>query len=224
MTPAAAPLLRLTLVRHGETTGQSSLRYYGATDVPLSADGEAQMRRAGATLAGERFTAVYSSSLCRARRGAELVTGGRCAVVALAAFDEVDFGRWEGLTRDEIAARDPQAFRDWQADPEQVVYPEGECRRAFQRRVSKALHALLDDAPGDHLLLVAHRGIIAVALAELLGLDAAARRALQIDLGSIHVMVREHGRWRAERVNHVPSAPPPLACDSARAAVRGEPA
>ena len=29
-------LTRLILVRHGETEGQSSIRYYGVTDVPLS--------------------------------------------------------------------------------------------------------------------------------------------------------------------------------------------
>jgi broad specificity phosphatase PhoE len=82
---------RLTMVRHGETTGQSSVRYYGATDVPLSALGEAQMRDAGAALAGEVFDAVYSSRLQRSQRGAMLVSGGRQRPTPLAAFDEVDY-------------------------------------------------------------------------------------------------------------------------------------
>ena len=34
----------LFLVRHGETTGQSSVRLYGATDVPLSDLGREQVR------------------------------------------------------------------------------------------------------------------------------------------------------------------------------------
>jgi len=194
--------LRLTLVRHGETTGQSSVRYYGATDVPLSADGEAQMRRAGAALAGQRFDAVYSSRLSRARRGAELVIGR--SPTPIAAFDEVDFGRWEGWTRDEIAARDSEQFHRWQADPEGFAYPEGECRRAFRRRVAVGLDALLARPAGPHLLLVVHRGVIAVAFAELLGLGATERRALDIALGSIHVLARAGGRWRAERINDVP--------------------
>ncbi|MDX2165849.1 MAG: histidine phosphatase family protein [Deltaproteobacteria bacterium] len=181
-------------MRHGETTGQSSIRYYGATDVPLSPVGEAQMRRAGAALAGQRFDAVYSSCLSRARRGAELVA--QCAPTPVAAFDEVHFGRWEGLTRDEIAARDPQLFARWQADPERFAYPDGECRRAFQRRVSDGLAALLAAPVGPHRLLVVHRGVIAVALAELLGLDPAQRRALDIGLGSIHMLARDAHGWR----------------------------
>jgi broad specificity phosphatase PhoE len=194
---------RLVLVRHGETTGQSSVRYYGATDVPLSRLGEAQMRHAGAALAGETFDAVYSSRLQRSRRGAMLVSGGRHQPTPLAAFDEVDFGRWEGWTREEIAARDPEAFAGWQQDPEHFVYPGGECRQAFRQRVAAGLATLLADPDGERLLLVVHRGIIAVTLAELLDLRADERRSLEIDLGSIHVLRRDGARWRAEQLNAV---------------------
>ena len=38
---------RLILVRHGETEGESSIRYHGRTDVALSELGRAQMRLAG---------------------------------------------------------------------------------------------------------------------------------------------------------------------------------
>ena len=194
---------RLVLVRHGETTGQSSVRYYGATDVPLSRVGEAQMRHAAAALAGERFDAVYASRLQRSRRGAALVAGERHVPTAVAAFDEVDFGDWEGWTREEIATRAPQEFGRWQADPERFVYPGGECRQAFRRRVVSGLAEMLAGAPGERVLVVVHRGVIAVALAELLGLGAGDRRSLEIDLGSIHVLNREGGGWRAERLNAV---------------------
>lgn len=194
---------RLVMVRHGETTGQSSIRYYGATDVPLSALGEAQMRRAGAALARETFDAVYASRLQRSQRGAALVAGATHAPRPVAAFDEVSFGDWEGWTREEIAARAPDAFARWQADPERFVYPGGECRQAFHRRVASGLADVLATAPGPRLLLVVHRGVIAVALAELLELDAAARRALDIGLGSIHVLTRDAGSWRAEQLNAV---------------------
>jgi broad specificity phosphatase PhoE len=192
---------RLVLVRHGETAGQSSVRYYGATDVPLSSLGEEQMRRAGVALAHERFAEVCASRLRRSRLGAALVAGDRPR--ALAAFDEVHFGRWEGWTREEIAARDPDAFRRWQADPETFVYPDGECRQAFRRRVVAGLDALLARHRGDGLLLVVHRGVIAVALAELLRLAPAQRRPLAIDLGSIHVLTRGGDGWRPEVLNAV---------------------
>lgn len=194
---------RLVLVRHGETAGQSSIRYYGSTDVPLSRLGEEQMRRAGAALASERFDAVFSSRLRRSRQGAALVAGEHLRPKPLAAFDEVDFGDWEGRTREEIAAHDPEAFQRWEADPEVFVYPGGECRQDFRSRVAHGLAGLLARPNGECLLLVVHRGVIAVALAELLRLDAPARRALDIALGSVHVLVRADDRWVAERLDAV---------------------
>ena len=193
--------MRVTLVRHGETTGESSIRYYGATDVPLSALGEAQMRRAGAALASERFDAVVSSRLQRSRRGAELVAGRE--PLAIAAFDEVDFGRWEGWTREEIKARDADNYRLWERQPDTFVYPEGECRQAFRRRVRAGFAALLAAAPGDNLLLIVHRGVIATILADLLALTPEARRELEIDLGSIHVVARSVETWRADVLNRI---------------------
>jgi broad specificity phosphatase PhoE len=194
---------RLTLVRHGETTGQSSIRYYGATDVPLSALGEDQMHRAGAALAQERFDAVLSSRLRRSRDGAALVVRRRLAPRPIAAFDEVHFGRWEGWTREEIATRDAEQYRRWQSDPEGFVYPGGECRLAFHRRVAAALAAVLAEPSARHMLLVVHRGVIAVILTELLHLSPVERRGLAIDLGSIHVVSRDAREWRAEVLNRV---------------------
>jgi broad specificity phosphatase PhoE len=194
---------RLTLVRHGETVGQSSVRYYGATDVPLSALGEAQMRRAGSALAQERFDAVWSSRLRRSRDGASLVAQHRLEPRPVAAFDEVHFGRWEAWTREEIASRDAEQYERWQRDPERFVYPGGECRQTFHRRVAAGLAEVLAEPAGGNLLLVVHRGVIAVILAELLHLSATERRALAIDLGSIHVLVRDARDWRAEVLNRV---------------------
>ena len=83
------------------------------------------------------------------------------------------------------------------------MYPGGECRRAFQQRVAAGLGAVLADPPGTNLLVVVHRGVIAVLLAELLGLSPSARRRLEIDLGSIHVVVARPGAWQPEVLNLV---------------------
>ena len=49
-------LRRIVLVRHGETVGNSSVRFHGSTDVALSDEGRAHMRDAQKrqrTLAGQ---------------------------------------------------------------------------------------------------------------------------------------------------------------------------
>lgn len=195
--------LRITLVRHGETTGQSSIRYYGATDVALSAHGEEQMRRVGTALAAHRFDRVFTSELQRSRRAAALIRAEEGAATPVPSFNEVDFGRWEGWTRDEIAARDPEHFAHWQRDGESFTYPGGESRVAFRQRVVTGLGGFLQPPPQGAWLMVLHRGVIAVILTQLLELSPQRRGDLAIDLASIHHVVCRAGHWEAEAVDLV---------------------
>ncbi len=193
---------RITLVRHGETTGQSSIRYYGATDIPLSAAGEEQMRRVRSVLASTGFDRVFTSTLRRSRQSARLIVPAGPAELAVAAFDEVDFGRWEGLTKEEIAARDPELFATWRAAPHEFVYPGGECRRAFAERVVGGFASLAATEPEGEWLMVLHRGVIAVVLDHLIGRDA--WQHAPIDLGSVHIVAFDGAHWLPERLEIVP--------------------
>ena len=70
----------------------------------------------------------------------------------------------------------------------------------FRARVAAAFRSLLPRAP-ERALVVAHKGVIATLIAEMLQLTSSERSAWPIDLASIHVVVAEDGRWRAEAVN-----------------------
>ena len=92
-------LHRIALVRHGETDGNSSTRFHGANDVDLSTEGEAHMREVGRRFGHEHFDVVVASPLRRSWRAARLA--GRGEPVRIESdFREIDFGRWEGLTRE----------------------------------------------------------------------------------------------------------------------------
>jgi broad specificity phosphatase PhoE len=169
-TPLRATSLReLVLVRHGETEGESSIRYHGATDVPLSDLGRQQMRAARRRLPLREFGAVVSSPLSRAFEGARIAAPGADILVE-EGFREIDFGRWEGLTREEIQARDPDLYAAWMADPESFRFPEGEDRVAFRARIEAALERLLALSV-ESALVVGHKGVIRTLLARLCGLE-----------------------------------------------------
>src|SRR5690349_823755 len=99
--PPGRATRRLVLVRHGETVGQSSIRYYGSTDIALNDAGLDQMRWVRALLARERFDAVYTSKLQRTVQAARIIAPDLPAR-AVEGFNEICFGAWEGLTREEI--------------------------------------------------------------------------------------------------------------------------
>src|SRR5712692_967615 len=84
--------LRLIVVRHGETVGNSSIRYYGRTDVALSDLGRAQMRAAVGWLQTKfgcnYFEPVFTSPLARATESVRLIAGSSRVRKNLFAYEE----------------------------------------------------------------------------------------------------------------------------------------
>lgn len=199
---------RLILVRHGETVGRSSIRYYGRTDVALSDVGRAQMRAVREWLVRElgltHFAPVWSSPLCRAAEGARIICGPGTEVTEVKEFVEVDFGLFEGLTNDEIRERYQAEYARWNRDrlAPDYAYPGGENRAAFNTRVARGLvrviHELDAVADGqDAALIVAHRGVIRAITQRLAGVEP------QIELASIHILRRiaNDSLWEPEALD-----------------------
>lgn len=95
--------MKLALIRHGPTEWNVQGRIQGTRDVPLSAEG----RKLFATLQvpeGFEQARVFVSPLRRARESASLL--GLANPIIDARLTEHDWGQWEGMTREEILARD----------------------------------------------------------------------------------------------------------------------
>jgi probable phosphoglycerate mutase len=136
----------ILLARHGETDWNRERRLQGSSDTELNELGRSQARELAATLADVDLTAVYSSDLRRARETAEIVAASKGLTVHVDRdLRERSFGRWEGLTRAEIAERFP--------DLEQH---DGESDAEVHRRVLAAVHRIADAHPGARVLLVSH--------------------------------------------------------------------
>ena len=159
--------VRLVLVRHGDTVADSSIRYYGATDVVLSRAGRHQAERAAGLIGDEVFGCVVASPLARAWQTAT-VLAPRQPICLEEGFREVNFGDWEGLTREEIEDRDPALFARWQRDIPEFDYPGGEARASFRARIEAGLGRLLD-LEAESVLVVAHKGVIRTLVERLTG-------------------------------------------------------
>jgi alpha-ribazole phosphatase len=164
-------MIRLLLVRHGQTIWTAVGRYQGHTDVPLDDLGRRQAAGLGHRFAGQPVHAIYSSDLQRARCTAEAIgqTTG-VAVTVEPRLREASFGVWEGLTLAQMCEGWPQEFAAWQADPLTRVPPGGETLAQLTARVS----AFLDDVKARHqnqtVLLVAHGGTLRAVLCHALNL------------------------------------------------------
>jgi alpha-ribazole phosphatase len=174
---------KLILARHGETTWNSSLRYQGQQDIPLSAVGRRQAEALAQRLARVPIAAAYASDLSRAAETAAIICRGRdLAVTRLPALREAHFGAWEGLTYAEAAARWPEIARQRKLDPAGTRVPGGETLAEVQARAQAAVQAIERAHPPDAtLLIVAHGGVLRALVCGFLGLDLRAAWRLRLD-------------------------------------------
>ena len=182
-------LRRIVLLRHGETVGNSRERFHGNSDVALSDEGRDQVRAAARRLATEVFEVVAASPMRRAWQSAALLAGGT-PVLLVPEFREIDFGRWEGLTAEEIEAQDPVLYRAWREGAADFEFPSGERRAAFRERVLRGF-ASLAQTGAESILVVVHRGVIRVIGEHLVGKPVAPPP----ELGQIVSFTRDGDRW-----------------------------
>jgi len=167
----------------------SAERYWGRSDVKLSAAGIEQAEKLCDRLAVEKIDAVYSSDLERALVTAEIIASShQLAVITCAELREVNFGQLEGLTFSEISRLYPEVAKLWAERSTKLKYPGGESLVKFNNRVSKFLSSLDKHAVEETILVVAHAGVLRTLVCQLLGIDPQRRWQIRLDLASLSIM------------------------------------
>jgi len=156
---------RIIAVRHGETAWNVDTRIQGQLDIGLNAQGQWQAERVGAALAEEAIDRIYSSDLQRAHSTAQAIarhnphTAHR-EVALHRGLRERAFGTFEGETWADIATKWPQESLRWkQRDPD-FAPPGGETPAQLLARVSATVNDIAARHPGEHIVLVAHGGVM----------------------------------------------------------------
>ncbi|MEZ7006355.1 histidine phosphatase family protein [Streptomyces sp. AD55] len=162
---------RVILWRHGQTAWNVERRFQGTTDVPLTATGAAQARRAAKLLAGLRPDAIISSDLARAAHtAAELSALTGLQVTAEEGLRETYAGIWQGLTHDEIIARHGEEYAAWKRG-EPVRRGGGELETEVAGRAAPVVLRHAEKLPENGtLVVVSHGGTIRTTIGRLLGL------------------------------------------------------
>lgn len=151
-------MLRLLLVRHGETDWNTAHRYQGHTDIPLNDEGQRQARLLARALAGETVSKLYASDLKRAAETAAVLaeTLG-IHVESTTELREMHFGVLEGKTWAEAEASNPAMLANWLADRDRPP-PGGETQTAFTMRIAGFLDRIRHEHDGETVLIAAHGG------------------------------------------------------------------
>ena len=165
-------MLRLFLLRHGQTALSRADMFCGRRlDPPLTAEGAAMAEAFAAAYRDVPWTAIYSSPLDRAlSTAAPLARELNAAIETRDELAEIDYGKWDGKTADEVSRDHHVEYERWTADPAWNPPTGGETAVALGQRMTRVIEEI-DLAHDGNVLVVSHKASIRVALCALLGVD-----------------------------------------------------
>jgi len=168
---------RIFLVRHGATSLTADDRFAGSTDVLLSEEGRKQVASLAERLRGETLDAVYASPLQRTIETARILAAPHeMEPVVEPALREIDYGRWEGLTRTEVESTFHAEYSMWEEDPLTIAPMGGESGINVLNRALPVMRRIVEQHRHRSVLVVSHKGTNRLLISSLLGFDVRSYR------------------------------------------------
>ena len=195
-------MMRLILVRHGQTEWNAGGRYQGQSNVALSDTGRKQARFLAERFPVRQLDAIYTSDLDRAKETAECV-GKRLGLTVYQekAFRELSFGDWEGLTYQEISSRWPEEAEKLFTAPDELVIPHGETFRDLQKRALDKIYSLYERHIDQTVAVFAHGAINKTILAGLMHIPLHYLWSLRQDNTAVNILRLDDGYVMVELIN-----------------------
>lgn len=163
---------RILLIRHGDTPASQDHRFAGANDVPLTPEGRVHATQLATRLARYPIDAVYASPLHRAFDTATFIAQVHgLTVTAVPDLREMGHGIWDGKSRDEIRAVNPEQMAMYDKDPYSFAPEGGESGETVLKRGVAAMKALVHAHPDQTLVVVAHKTTNRLILCDCFGID-----------------------------------------------------
>lgn len=199
-------MLKVYLLRHGETSyNADGNRYCGRTDIALTDKGLSQAGLVHSMLEGLAIDAVYSSPLQRARITAEIASGNKAVLRTDERIIEVDFGLWEGKTKEEFIAEEPALWDEWMNDPTNCrAGKTGERAVDVVNRVDDFYREMYQKHAGETIMVVGHNGINRLYMAYKLGMPLKNYRRIVQENSSLTVFtLDEKGEFALLKLNAI---------------------
>lgn len=192
------------LVRPGKIQlNDDQRRYIGQINVSLNEDGINQARNLSRKLEAVDICSVHCSDLSRARQTAEIIALPKAlTVISHEKLREINLGKWEGRTLNEIAHNYPEAFKERGTDLSYYCVPGGESYIDCSRRVVSAFHDILRTSKGN-VLIVGHIDVNRLLLCYILGVPVKYLFRINQWHGCLNIIKCTHSGFQAELINSV---------------------
>ena len=137
-------MVKFVLIRPGSTDYNKQGRIQGTLDVPLSAEGIAEIDSAVAQLEAIDMDTIYFAPCQAAEETARKIAAAIGLKVKKAdQLCNLDHGLWQGMLVDEVKRKHPKIYKQWQDHPDSICPPEGEMLIDARVRIQAVINKLL---------------------------------------------------------------------------------
>ncbi len=160
---------QIDIIRHGEPEG--GRRYRGhSVDDPLSKTGWQQMW--DAVPEAPAWDRIICSPLSRCHKFAEALADSLGTEFTIEEnLKEIGFGTWEGRTPEDIKNNEGDALERFLNDPVNNRPTGAEPLDDFADRVWTVYQSVANECRGQHVLIIAHAGVIRAITSKILGMS-----------------------------------------------------
>ena len=158
-------ILKLYIVRHGETEWNVIKRFQGQLNTPLTEKGMEKLRETGKNLENVLFEEVYTSELERTVKSAEIILNEnrgyknkKMELKKLAELNEVYFGVWQGLKYEEVFLKYPEEANNYFYNVKnyKAENVKAENLKDALERFLRGINKILDNHKSGNILIVTH--------------------------------------------------------------------
>ena len=183
--------LTLYLLRHGQTALSRNDVFCGSgLDPELTAEGLQMAQAFAAAYSSKPWRAIYSSGLRRGLATAQPLCDDLGITMQVRAdLNEIGYGNWEGLDRENVAREYHDDYVSWLTDPAWHAPTRGELAITVATRSLRVIDEIRQQFAEGNVLVVSHKATIRIILCSLLGIDVGRfRYRLGCPVGSLSVV------------------------------------
>jgi alpha-ribazole phosphatase len=155
-------IMKLFLIRHGETDWNLKGKIQGSSDIELNDTGIKQAEELSNKVLEEsyKFSKIYSSSQRRAVNTAEILRRViNVDYISIEGLEEINLGEWEGLSWAEVKEKYPTGYEEWYINRRYTKPPKGESYQEMLQRVLTAIRKIINENYDD-VVIVTHSAVI----------------------------------------------------------------
>ena len=195
-------MTKVYLARHGQTEWNKKLTFRGRIDIPLNEGGHREAEAIAEVLKDKNIHAIYTSPLRRSIETAQPTARFfHLDIVPVEGLIDISYGEWEGLTFNEVKEKYKDHYAQWEKRPDLVRFPHGETLDEVTERSFSAFKDIVEENPGQSILIIPHRVINKVVLCALLGLNNSHFWEIRQDTGCLNLIEYSNDRFVLSMMN-----------------------